>query len=67
MKATVHVHQQLMRKGEPAIIVRTYKGSTHHRQIEIHGPSKLVQSTIPDKCGARVWLEADFNDVRVIE
>jgi len=31
----IHVHQQLIRKGEPAIIVRTYKGSEHFSKVEI--------------------------------
>lgn len=63
MKATIHVHQWKMRKGEPAIIVRTYKGSTHHRSVRIDGPATVVQSSTPDRCGARVWIEADTKDL----
>ena len=59
MKAVLHVHQQKMRRDEPAIIVRTHKGSTHHRAVEIDGPARLVQSPTPDRCGARVWIETD--------
>lgn len=59
MRAIVHVHQQKIRKNEPALIVRTYKGSTHHRRVEINGPAVLVQMTEPDRCGARVWIETD--------
>ena len=59
MKAIVHVHQQKIKKGEPAIIVRTYKGVTHHTELTIDGPMKLVQSPTPDRCGARVWIETD--------
>ena len=57
MKAVLHVHQAKMRKGEPAIIVRTYKGSTHHRRVSIIGPAVMIQSLVPDACGARVWVE----------
>ena len=57
MKSTIHVHQQLMRKGEPAIIVRTYKGSSHYSRVEILGPSTVVHAPQPDRCGARVWIE----------
>lgn len=59
MKSIIHVHQQLIRKGEPAIIVRTYKGSTHHSKVEILGPSTMVHSSEPDRCGARVWIETE--------
>lgn len=59
VKHVVHVHQQKMRKGEPAIIDRTYKGSTHHRELEIPAGARIVQSATPDRCGARVWIEFD--------
>lgn len=63
MKATIHVHQAKIKKGEDAIIVRTYKGSTHHRVVNIEGPCVLVQSSTPDRCGARVWIEAKTQDL----
>lgn len=59
MKAIVHIHQQKIKKGEPAIIVRTYKGVAHYSEILINGPMRLVQSDTPDRCGARVWIETD--------
>lgn len=59
MKHVIHVHQQKMRKGEAAIIDRTYKGSTHHRRVTIAGPSVIVHSESPDRCGARVWIETE--------
>ena len=63
MKHVIHVHQQKIRKAEPAIIDRTYKGSTHHTGLEIICPcgetaARVVQSETPDRCGARVWIEA---------
>jgi hypothetical protein len=64
-KAVVHVHQQAIKNGEPAIIVRTYKGSTHHREVSIDGPCRIVQSNTPDRCGARVWIETDTKHITV--
>lgn len=62
-RAIVHVHQQAIKRGEPALIVRTYRGSQHFSRVEINGPSVLVHSETPDKCGARVWIEADSKDL----
>lgn len=59
MKAIVHVHQRKIKLGEPALIVRTRKGSKHYTNVEISGPSRLIQSSAPDHCGARVWIETD--------
>jgi len=64
MKHIIHVHQQNIKKGINAIIDRTYKGSTHHRSLDIQCPNcgttsaTIVQSDTPDRCGARVWIEA---------
>ena len=65
MKHVIHVHQQRIRKGLPAIIDRTYKGSTHHERLEIICPcgcgevaAVMIHSDTPDSCGARVWIEA---------
>lgn len=65
MKKIIHVHQQLIKKGEPAIIVRTYKGSEHYSKVEILGPSVMVHSPEPDRCGARVWIETESEVVGV--
>lgn len=65
MKHVIHVHQQKIRKGLNAIIDRTYKGSVHRRRVSIVCPNcgevaaKVVQSEVPDSCGARVWIEAE--------
>lgn len=59
MKKIIHVHQQKIRKGEPAVIVRTYKGSQHFSKVEILGPSVMIHSAEPDRCGARVWIETE--------
>lgn len=59
MKKVIHIHQQKIRKGEPAIIVRTYQGVHHYADVEILGPSRVIHSATPDRCGARVWIETD--------
>jgi peptide methionine sulfoxide reductase MsrB len=66
VKTIIHVHQQKIRKGEDALIMRTYKGSTRHRKIDVdcqqcgHHVGTFVQSETPDHCGARVWFETDL-------
>jgi hypothetical protein len=44
---------------EPVVIVRTSSGAYRGRDVEIHGPSRMVQSLTKPMpgCGARVWLE----------
>jgi hypothetical protein len=65
MKHIIHVHQQNIKKGISAIIDRTYKGSKHQRKLSIVCPNcnsiaaTVVQSDQPDRCGARVWIEAE--------
>lgn len=64
MKHIIHVHQQKIKKGLDAIIDRTYKGSTHHRRLNIvckcgQIAATVVQSDTPDTCGARVWIETE--------
>ena len=66
MKHTIHVHQQKIRRGEPAIIDRTYKGSTHWKKVRIDGPCTIVHYDTPDRCGARVWIETEA-DVQHLE
>lgn len=56
-KKIIHVHQQAIKKDEPAVIVRTHAGSSHYTRVEIDGPSEMVHSPNPDSCGARVWIE----------
>ena len=56
MKHVIHVHQQKIKKGEPAIIDRTYKGSTHWTHVRVNGPCEIFHSPTPEHCGARVWI-----------
>ncbi len=67
MKHVIHVHQQKIRKGEPAVIDRTYKGSTRSRGLAIkcfcgQTAATVIQSDTPDSCGARVWIEANLTE-----
>lgn len=63
MKHVVHVHQQKIRKGEPAIIDRTYKGSRHGTRATVQCNTcgsivgRFTQLEQPDACGARVTFE----------
>lgn len=72
MKHVIHIHQQKIRAGVAAIIDRTYKGSTHHRAVVIVCPccgadaARIVQPEQPDRCGARVWIEAQATRQGVI-
>ena len=60
MKHQVHIHQQRLRKGLPAIIHRTYKGSEYHQTFTIPKVAVVVQPEKPLSCGARAWIE--WND-----
>lgn len=58
MKRIIHVHQQKVRASEPAVIVRTYKGSQHFAEAEVTGPCKVIHDyQNPLSCGAKVWIE----------
>lgn len=64
MKTIIHVNQAVIARNrkigtnDPPLIVRTYKGSTPAHEVEILGPSKLVNRPhSPLPCGARVWIE----------
>lgn len=56
--AIIHVHQQRIKQGLPSVIVRRRGKSRHFSRVEIHGPSTMIHSPIPDRCGARVWIES---------
>lgn len=72
MKAIVHVNRAVIAannktgRDDPAITVRTYKGTSRHKRVRINGPATFVQSMDkPLSCGAKVWVECDFKDVVV--
>ena len=48
------------------ITVKTYKSNEYAASVRINGPSEVVYS--PEKplsCGARVWIEADYDDLEL--
>lgn len=64
MKTIIHVNQAVIARNrklgenEPPLIARTYKGSTPAHDVEILGPSRVVNRPHdPLPCGARVWIE----------
>lgn len=67
MNTVVHVHQQKAKKGDPdrhpAIIVRTYRGSTHHRHVKFDGPVTIVHEAERDACGATVVIRCDHSAI----
>jgi hypothetical protein len=51
---------------DPVITVKTYKSNEYAHRVEIGGASTVVYS--PDKplsCGAQVWIEANYSDIRI--
>ena len=64
MKTIIHVNQAVIARNrktgsnDAPLIVRNYKGSKLAHEVEILGPSKLVNRPHdPLPCGARVWIE----------
>lgn len=72
MRSRIHVNQHIIRENKregtdlPVLSIKTYKGNTKCREVEIKGPCKVIYS--PDNpldCGARVWIETQ-SEVTVI-
>lgn len=64
MKTIIHVNQAVIARNrklgrnDPPLIARNYKGSTPAHEIEVNGPSRIVNRPHnPLPCGARVWIE----------
>jgi hypothetical protein len=54
--------------ARPVITVKTYKSNEYADSVEINGPSRVIYS--PDKplsCGARVWIECEYEDLDLIK
>lgn len=73
MKTILHVNQHVIKRNakenrnDPPLIVRNYKGSKPAHQVEILGPSRLVNRPHePLSCGARVWIETEA-PVRILD
>lgn len=55
----IHVHQQRLRKGDPAIILKTSPNGKHlgyHHRVEFDDGA-VVQPGKQLSCGARAWIE----------
>ena len=68
MKTIIHVNQHAVRRRDGRVItVKTSKSNVYAREVEIHGPSRVVYSPEkPLKCGARVWVETHA-EVTIVE
>jgi hypothetical protein len=58
MLSRVYVHKRRLRRGEPAIAVRTYRGVTYHREVIGNG-YRIVQQPCPRCPVVKVYLETD--------
>lgn len=65
MTKIIHVNRSLIAKNtkdggnRPVYIVRENNNIKYGREIQIHGPSKMVYNGNKLKCGARAWIETD--------
>lgn len=73
MKTILHVNQHVIARNrkhgtnDPPLIVRNYKGAKPAHEVEILGPSRLVNRPHdPLPCGARVWIETEA-PVRILD
>lgn len=73
MKARVHVNQSVLRDNvkngtdNPAITVKTYRSNEYVKEVIFNGPSKLISSmSKPLSCGARMWIECDYETLTLV-
>lgn len=61
----IHVNRSFIAKNlkdggnRPVYTVKNGKSTRYAREVEIHGPSKLVYDGRQLSCGARAWLECE--------
>ena len=80
MKATIYINRHVMAANkkatkitgkvtdDPAIAIRTYKGSIYAKQVEFTSPARLVQNAESARCsGATIWLEVDDFESLIID
>jgi hypothetical protein len=65
-RTRIHVNQHVIRRNkrdgtdEPPLTVKTSRGNTYCRSVDLLGPSRVVYSPCkPLACGAKVWIETD--------
>ena len=79
MRKIVHIAQDAIRRNmktgsrDPVVIVRDYKGTSRHQGLVLRdkatGRDLLSIKYSPDKplpCGARVWIEANSDEVEMV-
>ena len=72
MPTIIHVNRQHIAKnakdgGNRPVYTIKRKGKTlYAREVEIHGPSRLVYDGRQLSCGARAWIETDA-DVTLVD
>ncbi len=61
VKKQIHVHQQRIRKGLPALIVRIggQSRSEYFHDVSVEGPCVVTQPGKQLSCGAKVWIETE--------
>jgi hypothetical protein len=69
-KTIVHVNQHVIRSNQktgeqkPVLTVKRGKQNRYAHQVELTGPCRVVYAdgvcTKPLSCGARVWIETDY-------
>jgi hypothetical protein len=61
VKKQIHVHQQRIRKGLPALIVRIggQSRSEYFHDVSVEGPCVVIQPGRQLSCGAKVWIETE--------
>lgn len=73
MKTIIHVNKNIIAKnlktGEdnPAIIVRTYKGTKYCKKVRIGDVYFIQRIKKPLDCGARIWCETESGDIEILE
>jgi hypothetical protein len=76
MLARIHINKHIVAANnkhghdDPAITVKTYKSNTRARAVQINGPCRLTGTQDGKRqlpCGANIWIEADTEDLEIIE
>ena len=69
MKAVIHVNRHLIAANakdggsRPVFTVKAGGRTYYAHNVDIQGPSKMVSPGTQLSCGARAWLEANFEDL----
>lgn len=73
MNTIIHVNRQFIAKNakdggkRPVYTLKGPHGTRYAREVINHGPSKLVYDGTQLSCGARAWIEADWENLELID